>query len=362
MMRPFSLAVAATLLSMLVPQSVSAQGFGIGSDPTPSGKGPRLDKQSVERMEVGVRVTASGGPCKGIAATTPIPMDWPEQKVKVVAEDFNPSVKNVNYRMLNGTVKQMTINMPFIPPGDNCQAIVTIEITRHTLLAPEDTTIYRIPSPKKLPASVRGYLGPSPQIECNHAKIRALAKEIAGEKVAKADKQAPADPDAPALPIVAAGLEVPLEASEIDPAKRTDWQRVEAIYDWVRAHIEYKNGPLKSSIQALKDGFGDCEELSDVFIAICRASDIPARIVWVPGHCYPEFYLEDAEGHGYWFPCQAAGNREFGGISETRPILQKGDNFQVPERKDRQRYVAEHLTGAGGQPQVEFIRRMTGGA
>ncbi|HWC91000.1 MAG TPA: transglutaminase domain-containing protein, partial [Pirellulales bacterium] len=74
------------------------------------------------------------------------------------------------------------------------------------------------------------------------------------------------------------------------------------------------------------------------------------------GHCYPEFYLEDKEGKGYWFPCQAAGTRDFGGISEFRPILQKGDNFQVPERKDRQRYIAEHLTGAGGRPSVEFIR------
>ena len=52
--------------------------------------------------------------------------------------------------------------------------------------------------------------------------------------------------------------------------------------------------------------------------------------VWVPGHCYPEFYLEDAEGRGHWIPCQAAGTRAFGSMPEHRPILQKGDNFRVP--------------------------------
>ena len=42
---------------------------------------------------------------------------------------------------------------------------------------------------------------------------------------------------------------------------------------------------------ALRDGTGDCEELSSLFIALCRAHGIPARTVWVPDHCYPEFYL-----------------------------------------------------------------------
>jgi hypothetical protein len=81
----------------------------------------------------------------------------------------------------------------------------------------------------------------------------------------------------------------------------------------------------------------------------------------VPGHCYPEFYLQDNKGEGHWFPCQAAGTREFGGIMELRPILQKGDNFRPPKNsKERQRYMAEYLTGTpsanGGKPQVRFIR------
>jgi hypothetical protein len=86
-------------------------------------------------------------------------------------------------------------------------------------------------------------------------------------------------------------------------------------------------------------------------------------MVWVQGHCYPEFYLVDAKGKGYWFPCQAAGTRAFGGIPEHRPILQKGDNFRDPDRpKEPLRYVNEFVKGSavkgGGKPRVEFVREL----
>ena len=103
--------------------------------------------------------------------------------------------------------------------------------------------------------------------------------------------------------------------------------------------------------------------MTSLFIALCRASDIPSRTVWVQGHCYPEFYLEDDKGQGHWFPCQAAGSRQLGGILEDRPILQKGDNFKPLNGKgERQRYLAEFLTGdeAGGKPRITPIRELLG--
>jgi hypothetical protein len=80
--------------------------------------------------------------------------------------------------------------------------------------------------------------------------------------------------------------------------------------------------------------------------------------VWVPGHCYPEFYLQDAQNQGHWFPCQAAGaDRQFGSMIEERPILQKGDNFKVPDERGPQRYVKQTLTAknAAADPQVKFV-------
>ena len=137
------------------------------------------------------------------------------------------------------------------------------------------------------------------------------------------------------------------------------WRRVELAYDYVRDKVEYVEGDLKNASQALRDGNGDCEEMTSLFVAICRNLDVPARVVWIPDHCYPEFYLEDAEGNGIWYPCQAAGTRQFGRMDETRPVLQKGDRFKVPEKKTPVRYVSEFFRcdrKGNGTPVPTFVR------
>ncbi len=285
-------------------------------------KGPRLGEFKIERWQAGTIVSANSGPCTGIAAYLPVPIDWPEQEVRVVEEDVSPSVK-ITYQTIDRSVKVMTVRIARLPAGDKAKALSTMEIKRFALLPPENTDTYELPDPRKLDASVRIYLGPSPYIESRNARIRSVAKEIGTDK-------------------------------------QKAWELVEAIYDWVREKVKFKNGPLKGAMAALRDGTGDCEELTSLFIAICRARDIPARTVWVPGHCYPEFYLVDEEGNGHWFPCQAAGTRAFGGIPEFRPILQKGDNFRPPygHGGERQRYLAEYLTGTGGKPRVQFVRKL----
>ncbi len=299
--------------------------FDVGAGAPTSGKGPKLDQPVTKKMKLGVSVTAQGGACKGIVATIAFPTDWPEQKVQIMEEDFSPSVHNVSYRTIDGGVKQMVVSMPQLRSGEEAHAFVTFEFTRYTQEPPEDTSIYKEGAKDKLPKDVLQYLGPSPYIESTHPKIIEFAKQVTEGKA--------------------------------------DWEKVEAIYDAVREKVQYKNGPLKGALKALNDGTGDCEELTSLFIATCRASGIPARSVWVPDHCYPEFFLMDAEGNGYWFPCQAAGARALGGIVEDRPILQKGDNFRDPDRpRERLRYVSEFLRGSAakgsGKPQVKFVRQM----
>jgi hypothetical protein len=307
--------------------SQAASGQTSAPNPEPaaetSNKGPKLGESSTQRMRFGVIVTATGGACKGIYATAPIPVEWPEQQVKIVDEEFAPFVKRTTYRVLNGTVRQMLVTIPMLPARQTAEAIITVEMTRSTLLPPDDTSIYVVPPSKKLDAQARIYLGASKGIDTRSKKIRDLAAEITKDKTG-------------------------------------GWEQAEAIYDWVRDNIEYRKGhPFKGCLQALADKHGDCEELSALFIALCRASDIPARTVWVPDHCYAEFYLHDDEGKGHWFPCQNAGARSFGGIPETRPILQKGDIFKDPDRpREPLRYVNEWLTGAGGTPQVQFLREI----
>ena len=286
-------------------------------------EGPKMGDSQTTCWRTGIIVKALGGACRGITGYAPVPTEWPEQQVKIIEEEISPEAK-ISYKMVDGGVKLMNLRIPQIPAGQEVKALITVEIRRSTILPPDDTDQFVILEKNDLPRDVRMYLSPSPKIESRSPKIRSLAKEIGADE-------------------------------------EKAWKRVEAIYDWVRDHVKYENGPLKGALAALKDGTGDCEELSSLFIAICRAAGIPARTVWVPGHCYPEFYLSDKEGNGHWFPCQAAGTREFGGITETRPVLQKGDNFRSPHNKrDRQRYMAEYLTGTpmpgGGKPQVRFIR------
>jgi hypothetical protein len=291
-----------------------------------STNGIKLDKQLVQRWKVGMTITAPAAPCAGIYGTATVPTDWPEQQVRMVEEDFSPEVKDVAYRTLENGVKQMLISIPMLEPGKEAHAFVTFEVTRSSILGPDDPTQFEIP--KRVPRDIGKFLAPSPYIESRHTKITKLARELIQDK-------------------------------------ESAWEQVEAMYDWVREHVEYSNGPLKGAVAALNDGNGDCEELTSLFIALCRANKIPARTVWIPGHCYPEFYLEDKEGTGHWFPCQAAGTRDFGGMPDFRPILQKGDNYKVPEKKEPQRYVAEFLKvqaiRGGGKPQVQFVRQILEG-
>lgn len=293
--------------------------------PALSPNGPQLGEARTQYIQFGIEITAKGGPVHNLVGTVPVPIDWPEQQIRVADEEQDDEVRKVTYRTLGDTVKQMRVELPRLGAGKTAKVLITYEIRRHAMTAPTNTDQLKIP---KTPSrDVRIYLGPSPYIESTHYKIRALAKDVIKDKA-----------DAP------------------------DWEKVEAIYDWVRENIKYTKGTIKSSYQALKDKNGDCEELTSLFIAMCRANKIPARMVWVPGHCYPEFYLEDADGKGHWFPCQAAGTRAFGSMPEWRPILQKGDNFRDPDRRgEKLRYVSTHLSGkkrgGDGSPSVKFIRK-----
>ncbi len=311
------LLVTVVWLAAMVPAEAQ---FKEGGEPA----GAKLGQAETTRWRVGVIVKAAGGACRGLSGYAAVPTDWPEQEVKVVKEDISPEVR-LHYETLEHAVKIMSFKIPQIAAGQEVKALVTFEVRRSASLPPEDTSKYVLADPKKLPREMRPFLLPSPRIESRDSKIRELAKKIGKDK-------------------------------------EKAWEHVEAIYDWVWEHIKDKDCPVKGAAAALRDGTGDCEERSSLFIAICRAAEIPARSVWVPGHCYSEFYLQDDKGKGHWFPCQSRGAHQFGGITDLRPILQKGDNIRPPRNggKERQRFLAESLTGTpmpgGRPPQYKFIR------
>lgn len=277
---------------------------------------------------IGLRVIARDGALSYMTATTVFPTDWPEQKVEILETNF-PAYVQHSFRDLPGNNRQLFMNAETIPALHTTEGTIKVRVTKSHIVGPEDPSSLVIP--KKVPKDIKLFMDDSPYIEASSSQVKAIARKLAEQKPENA------------------------------------WAHVKLIYDWVRENVKYSRGDMKDCVQTLKDKTGDCEEMTSLFVALCRASRIPARCVWIPGHCYPEFYLEDADEHGFWFPCQAAGSESFGAMADHLPILQKGDRFVVPEKKmEKQRYLADYLTSkklVGQQkPKVEFIRQLLGDA
>ena len=285
-------------------------------------QGPSLGETHVSYWEFGLKIQ-SNGQSSGITATVPVPVDWPEQAVEVVKERKTDNVRRLSYNTIAKPMKQLVIKANRLGNGEVAQASVVFRVVKRFVDSPKDPQ--RLQFAKSIPSNIKQYLRPSPYIRSNDPKLKAIAEQ---------------------------------EFSFGDDV--TDYDTVERIYSWVRDKVEYEFDPvIHECLEALESGKGDCEELSSLMIAFCRVKNIPARAVWIPGHTYPEFYMEDDKGTGYWVPCQAAGDYCFGAMPEMRPILQKGDKFKVPGSKKPLRYVQPMLTAkdSTGGLSIEWIGR-----
>ena len=296
-------------------------------------RGPRFGKAVSTKYRAGMifEARANGG-CKDLLGTAPVPTDFPEQKVRTLEENF-PRSARVDYRDLKeGGARQMVFRMRELKPGQRVEATVLFEVTRRPILPPSQPEVYQIP--KTVPSDLRRYLKAGDYIESTSKTVRKLADDIV-EQVEEANKDA------------------------------TDWEKIDALFEYVRTEISYKEAqiekPMRGALAALRTRDGDCEDMSALFIAMCRSLDVPARLVRVPGHCWAEFYLVDDEKNGYWFPAQVAGTEELGSMQDVRVILQKGDAFRLPESpKEDSLYVKELFTGqvkeGAPDPIYQFIQ------
>jgi transglutaminase-like putative cysteine protease len=127
-----------------------------------------------------------------------------------------------------------------------------------------------------------------------------LGREYDEEKRAMID---PTDPEIKAL------------AEKIKSETGSDdvWTVANAMYVWVKTNIAYNTDTqstyVQSAIEVLQNHRGDCDELSFLYISLCRAAGIPARFVigyWINnkpegryfGHAWAEFY------YGQWAPVE----------------------------------------------------------
>ena len=330
---PLAPATTANAPSATLDDFVADETESTDETPDDGKRGPRFGKAVSTKYRAGMifEARANGG-CKDLLGTAPVPTDFPEQKVRTLEENF-PRVARVDYRDLKeGGARQMVFRMRELKPGQRVEATVLFEVTRRPILPPSQPEIYRFP--KTVPRDLRRYLKAGDYIESPSKTVRKLASDII-EQVEEANKDA------------------------------TDWEKIDALFEYVRKEISYKEAqiekPMRGALAALRTRDGDCEDMSALFIAMCRSLDVPARLVRVPGHCWAEFYLVDDEKNGYWFPAQVAGTEELGSMQDVRVILQKGDSFRLPESpKEDSLYVKELFTGqvkeGAPDPIYQFIQ------
>ncbi len=249
----------------------------------------------------------SKGKSSGVTCTFPVPIAWPEQEIEIVSQDKTENVGRVTFKKLGADAQIVVFKVNRLKANESAQATIKYRVKKKNIVAPaaQDQLMFA----KSIPGPIKKFLKPSPYIEIKDDLVKQTAAKI------EFDDNLPA------------------------------WQNVEKIFDWVRTNIKYKFDPqIHSCMWALQNQTGDCEEMSSLFVAICRVKGIPARAVWIPDHTYPEFYLVDKQGVGHWIPCQAAGQREFGSMTERKPVMQKGDSFVVPGKGRKPiRYIEANL-------------------
>ena len=140
--------------------------------------------------------------------------------------------------------------------------------------------------------------------------------------------------------------QVKAKAIEVTEGKATDLERARAIYDWVIANMnrnEDVKGCGEGDVCALLDTTmsGKCTDINSMFVALCRASGIPAREhfgirinaedITKNQHCWAEFYLKGTD----WVSADPA--------DVLKAVLKNNWTKEQEETKEKQEYYWGNL-------------------
>lgn len=267
------------------------------------------------RLRVGIELTGRGA-AGDLTATTPVPIAAPEQEI--VSERIEVVGSEAAVEAIGPAARQLRMVAPQLARGQKVSAVAEFELKiqkQYFGYAPE-----QFPEKQTVPPDVRAdYLGDSPGIQTRAASVQALIRELAG-----------------------------------DSAAQHPWRQAEKFAAWIRENIRPKLGAYTSVTKALENRFGDCEEMAGVFVALCRAVGVPARLVWIPNHVWSEFYLTDESGRGHWIPVHTACYHWFGWTGAHELVLQKGDRLRVPGKGTLVRLQQDRLQWSGAKPEANF--------
>ena len=290
---------------------VVGDGVWIWTKPPSDGLG-YLEPRTYD-LEVGIELEGSGS-AVDIISTTTAPVSYPEQKIESVRVETSGC--EAQLRELAPGAGQLVLMAEGIEKGQVVKATAHYRLQLFKQYWGYQRE--QFPEKQELPADVRrAYLQDSPGIQTKIKPIRDLA-------------------------------------AELSRSVRHPWDRAHAFAEWVPRSIKAQLGTYTSVSTALETRRGDCEEMAGVFVALCRAVGIPARLVWIPNHTWAEFFLVDADKHGHWIPAHTACYSWFGWNGAHELVLQKGDRVLVPERRRQLRLLEDWTRWSGSKPQARY--------
>ena len=140
--------------------------------------------------------------------------------------------------------------------------------------------------------------------------------------------------------------EVTSLAEKIVGEEKNPWNKARAIYSWCVDNISYKYPPNRGIRFSLPRRSGDCGCYGFIFVSLCRAVGIPARMVnghWackakMNYHVWAEFYLP----HFGWIPADPTDGR----IARESPgkLAGSGDPFYYFGNLDSGRFISSKGT------------------
>jgi hypothetical protein len=294
---------------------VVGDGKWIWTQPPTDGVG-YLEPRSYD-LDIGIELEGSGS-AMDVMSTTTAPVAFPEQTIESVR--IETSGCEAQLRELTPGAGQLFLAAEGIESGQVVKAVAHYRLK----LFKQYWGFKReqFPEKQELPADVRrAYLQDSPGIQTKIKAVRELA-------------------------------------TELTRSTKHPWDRARIFADWVPKNISPQIGSYTSVSTALQTHRGDCEEMAGVFVALCRAVNIPARLVWIPNHTWSEFYLVDNEKKGHWIPAHTACYPWFGWNGVHELVLQKGDRVQVPERHRQLRLLEDWARWSGSQPKVRYTAEL----
>jgi transglutaminase-like putative cysteine protease len=269
-------------------------------------------------LSIGIKLEGPPGGASAVKATTPVPLELPEQQIDDVSIETMGCAAEI--RRLAPEAGQLFLAAGGIGPGQTIVARARYKLTLLKQYHGYEKEQF-VETPQVTKEFKKLYLYDSPGIQTRQKPVRELAKKLTGQ-----------------IPHA--------------------WDKARVYYEWVWENISRRRGKYTSVIAALRDREGDCEEKAAVFVALCRASEIPARLVWVPNHNWAEIFLTDEKKKGVWIPIHTSAFSWFGWTGVHKLVLQKGDNISVPESSKPQRLLLDWMQQVGPRPEVHYFAEL----